>query len=294
MSGYPSNEHDDIVLSTELECLMERAYSYLKSGFPLHFTGPTGVGKTKLAFFLAKKINRPIIHFQGNPEVVNADFLGGISGFHNKKIIDNYIHSVYKLEEKMEKSFIEGPLLKAVNNGYTFIYDDFTRTKPETNNLFLSLLQEGTLPLYGLISERTHLSAHPDFSIIFTSNPEDYTGNFKSRDALLDRMFNIPLDYLDSETERQILMEKTGLTSEEATTITAMASFIRKKCQQKGAEPPSIRAFIMLAKIASEQKIPIDIDNVQYQLLVSDILLSLLYKHVHSFEELYDILTEKE
>ena len=59
--------------------------------------------------------------------------------------------------------------------------------------------------------EEAYLRVHPNFSAIFTSNPEEYAGVHKAQDALRDRMVTIDLDYMDKETEVAICQAKSGL-----------------------------------------------------------------------------------
>ena len=132
-------------------------------------------------------------------------------GFHfgisKKEVVDNYIHSVYKKEQEIKPIWTPGQLIEAVKNGHIVIYDEFSRSHPETNNIFLSLLEEKVLPIYGKGKE-SFIKCHPNFSIIFTSNPDEYAGTFHTQDALLDRLITIHLDSCDKETEIDILKQK--------------------------------------------------------------------------------------
>ncbi len=44
---------DSFVMTPEVESIARRALTYLQAGFPVHFAGPPGVGKTTLAFHIA-------------------------------------------------------------------------------------------------------------------------------------------------------------------------------------------------------------------------------------------------
>ena len=54
-----------------------------------------------------------------------------------------------------------------------------------------------------------YLRVHPDFTAIFTSNPEEYAGVHRSQDALRDRMITMDLDHFDYETEVAITLAKS-------------------------------------------------------------------------------------
>ena len=167
--------------------LISRSMSYLKLGYPVHFTGPSGTGKTSLALTLAKKRRRPVMLMHGNHELNNSDLIGDFIGYSSKQTVDNYVRSVYKKDEQVTENWRDGRLLEAVKNGYTLVYDEFTRSEPTTNNLFLSILEEGIVPLYGSKRTEPFIRVHPEFRMIFTSNPSEYAGVYKTQDALLDR-----------------------------------------------------------------------------------------------------------
>lgn len=251
--------------------IIKRSIIYLSAGLPIHFVGPTGVGKTSLAIYIAKQLKRPITVLHGNHELSNRDLIGDYIGISKKEVIDNYIHSVYKREQEVKPLWTNGQLTEAVKNGHTLVFDEFTRSHPETNNLFLSVLEEGVLPLYGKHGE-TPIAVHPQFSVIFTSNPEEYAGVFKTQDALLDRLITIDLDYCDSDTEIQIICQKTGLTLRDAQIITKLVSHFRNYCVAEKRQGPSLRASLMIANIATTSGIPVDVHNKEFQTLCLDVL----------------------
>jgi nitric oxide reductase NorQ protein len=283
-------EHKDIVLSPQIENMVNRALNYMQVGFPIHFIGPTGVGKTEIAFYLAKKLNRPLSYIQGNHEISNLDLIGGVSGMSKKKVIDNYIHSVYKSEEKVSEHWTDGTLLNAVKYGHTFIYDEFNRTKPETNNILLSVLQEKYLPLYGMKAIEKTIRVHPDFSIIFTSNPDEYTGSFKTQDALLDRMITFSLSHYDNETEATIIAKKTDIPLNDAKTITEIVRNVRSVCNKNKSQAPSLRSSIMIATIAKKNNINVSITDENFLTLCNDVLYFSLVKNQVSNMDLTGII----
>ncbi|MET3508048.1 gas vesicle protein GvpN [Halalkalibacter oceani] len=261
---------DGLIQDEDTKQLLARSLRYLKAGYPIHYTGPTGAGKTSLALALAKKRRRPVMLIHGHHELDNKDLIGDFTGYTSKKIVDNYVRSVYKKDETVHETWRDGRLLEAVKHGYTLVYDEFTRSKPTTNNLFLSILEEKILPLYGLKKTEPFVPVHPDFRVIFTSNPEEYAGVFKTQDALLDRVISIIVDYKDQEHEATIAAGKFGLEESQAKKITTLVSTVREECT--GESGPSLRASLMIAKLVVEEGIAIDGENEEFKQLCLDIL----------------------
>lgn len=260
----------EIVYDPETEDLLSRSLQYLKAGYPIHLTGPSGTGKTSLALALAKKRKRPVMLIHGNHELNNKDLIGDFTGYTSKKVVDNYVRSVYKRDESVTETWRDGRLLEAVKNGYTLVYDEFTRSKPATNNIFLSILEEGILPLYGTKLTEPFVRVHPDFAVIFTSNPEEYAGVYQTQEALLDRLITIFIDHKEHDQEAAIISEKVEIAQEKAAAITALVAQLREECEADNG--PSLRASLMIARIVTEEEIPVDGSNAAFQRLCLDVL----------------------
>ncbi|MBU4482473.1 gas vesicle protein GvpN, partial [Patescibacteria group bacterium] len=247
----------DFVETPYIKRLTRRALNYLKVGIPVHFRGPTGTGKTTLALHIASKIARPAVLLHGDDEYKTSDLVGGEHGFRYRYLKDNFIASVLKVEQDMSKRWMDNRLTIACRDGFTLVYDEFTRSKPEANNILLSVLQEKImdLPTERNGEEHHYLKVHPNFCAIFTSNPEEYAGTHKAQDALRDRMVTMDLDYFDRKTEVAITQAKSGLSQEDAEKIVDIVRAMRKNnpCEF----PPTVRSCITLAKalIVSKGKV---------------------------------------
>ena len=264
----------DFVETPYIKRLTHRALSYLKIGIPVHFRGPTGTGKTTLALHVASKIGRPAVLLHGDEEYKTSDLVGGEYGFRYRYLRDNFIASVLKVEQDMYKRWVDNRLTLACKHGFTMIYDEFTRSRPEANNVLLSILQEKVMDLPPQREgEETHyLKVHPNFSAIFTSNPEEYAGTHKAQDALRDRMVTMDLDYFDRKTEIAITQAKSGLSKEDAEKIVDVVRAMRKNnpCEF----PPTVRSCITLAKAVEISKGKVSASNPIFRQLAQDILVS--------------------
>lgn len=255
--------------------LVRRALNYMKAGFPVHLRGLSGTGKTTLALHLANKIGRPTVLIHGDAEYSTSDLIGGEHGYRYRKLRDNFISSVLKVEEDMYKRWMDNRLTIACKNGFTLIYDEFTRSRPEANNVLLSILQEGImdLPPSREGEEAHYLKVHPNFSAIFTSNPEEYAGTNKAQDALRDRMVTMDLQHFDYNTEVAITQAKSGLPKAECEKIVKIVRDLRKSKQYEFA--PTIRGCIMIAKsLVTARGKKANISDPFFRQLAQDILAS--------------------
>jgi gas vesicle protein GvpN len=184
----------------------------------------------------------------GDHEFGTSDLVGGLLGYHKKSLRDNYIRSVLKTDESMTSQWVDNRLTTACQHGLTLIYDEFTRSRPEANNVLLSILAEGLLPLPAARGGDNYLKVHPDFTAIFTSNPEEYAGVYKSQDALRDRMVTIELGNFDEETEIDITRAKTKLSSRDSRHIVRLVRKVRE-AKSENKLTPTVRACIVLGKI---------------------------------------------
>ena len=249
----------------------ERALAYLQAGYPIHFSGPAGTGKTTLAFHVAAKIGRPVSLIHGDDEFGTADLVGRDAGYRKSKVIDNYIHSVLKTEEETKSFWMDNRLTSACQNGDTLIYDEFNRSRPEANNALLSVLSEGILNLPKLRrSGEGYLEVHPEFRAIFTSNPEEYAGVHKTQDALLDRLITINLEHYDRESEVLITMNKSNITRSDAETIVDIVRELRTFGVNN--HRPTIRACIATARVIAMRGAHASLDDPVFRWACRDIL----------------------
>ena len=249
-----------------------RALGYIKAGFPLHFRGPSGTGKTTLALHLASLIDRPVVMIHGDEEFTTSDLVGGEQGYRTRRVVDNFIHSVMKAEEDVQKSWVDNRLTVAVEHGFILIYDEFTRSRPEANNVLLSILQEKMMGLPSARGSGDYLKVHPDFVAIFTSNPEEYAGVHRSQDALRDRMITMDLDYFDRDTEIAITQGKSNLSYNDAEKIVNIVRDLRvsEECEFR----PTVRGCIMIAKSLSTLGGRVSAKNKIFREICQDILAS--------------------
>ena len=194
-------------------------------------------------------MGRSVILIAGDEEAGTSDLVGGEYGYHYRKVVDRYIHSVLKYEEEVERRWVDQRLTKACREGATLVYDEFTRSRPEANNILLTVLEERMLILPTTGRESSYVKVHPDFRAVFTSNPHEYAGVHSAQDALADRMVTLDLDHYDRETEVAIASARSGMSVDGAAKVVDVVRDFRDSGDYDHV--PTLRASIVIAKVAA-------------------------------------------
>lgn len=261
---------EDFVVTPFIERVCQRALAYLETGYPVHFSGPAGTGKTTLAMHLAGLLGRPVMLIYGDEEFGSSDLLGGEKGVVSRRVIDNFIRSVLKTEETVRSQWVDQRLTTACKNGYILVYDEFSRSHAETNNALLSILEESVLALPAGRDGTSYLHVHPEFRAIFTSNPDEYAGVYTPQSALLDRMITIRLGNYNRDTEIAITRAKSGLSLEDAQKIVDLVRTVRNEASI--GTKPSIRACIMIGQILRHRQTRVEPDDPVFLETCLDVL----------------------
>lgn len=222
-----AGDHDHIHLDAALSAMVTRAESYLRAAVPVHFGGPAGMGKTTLALFLARRLGRPVTLVTGDATLDREDLVGREVGYSTSRMDDRFSTRVHRVETRSRVDWRPGPLFQAMQEGHVLVYDEFARTSPQTNAVFLSALEERRLVTIHPAAGRQEIAAHPEFRVIMTSNTLGYAGVQAVPDALADRMVTFRLDALPPETEAAIVAAASGTAPDAAAGIVAALARLR-------------------------------------------------------------------
>lgn len=142
-----------------------------------------GVGKTTLAFTLAKAIGGSFQRVQFTSDLLPSDIVG---------------LNIYN-PNKHEFEFKKGPVFANI-----VLADEINRTSPKTQSALLEAMNEARVTLDG----KTYLLPEP-FMVIATQNSVEYRGTFPLPESQLDRfMLHLKLGYPSQEHEKQALLEQ--------------------------------------------------------------------------------------
>jgi len=260
----------DFVQTDSVKSLSMRALAYINSGYSVHFRGPAGTGKTTMAMHTAALLGRPVVMITGDEEMVTSHLVGAESGYNYRKVTDNYIHTVSKVEESSGRSWNDHRLTTACREGYTLIYDEFTRSRAEANNVLLSVLEEGILVLPAQNRGEPFIKVHPDFRVIFTSNPQEYAGVHDAQDALSDRIVTIDIGAADHRLEVSIASARSGLELAKTVLIVDMVRAFRDTGEYD--QTPTLRTCIIICRMVANEKLDPTIDDPYFVQICLDIL----------------------
>lgn len=150
-----------------------------------------GIGKTTLAFTLAKATNCSFQRVQFTSDLLPTDIIGV---------------NIYNPDTK-EFEFRSGPLFANI-----ILADEINRTNPKTQSALLEAMNERRVS----VDRRTYRLPEP-FMVIATQNPLEYHGTFPLPESQLDRfMMHLKLGYPAEEYERQVLFQQASFDSIES------------------------------------------------------------------------------
>ena len=248
--GFGSQAH--FFENDELASVMQRGLFYARAGVPIHFKGTAGRGKTAIALEIARRLGRPVSVMTGHEWLDAGDLVGKRVGQTNTTLVDRYVQHVRRSEATTRYDWENSLLALAMMQGHTLVYDEFTRANAKANGILLSVLEEGVLIASDPLAPKEAIQAHPQFRIILTSNPLDYSGVNASPDALLDRMVTFDIPRFSATTEIGIVSTRTGISAELSHDIVQLVhAIVAGHPHEAGKTTSSMRAAIMIARIAA-------------------------------------------
>lgn len=151
-------------------------------------TGMPGTAKTLLVRTLSESLGLDFNRIQFTPDLMPTDITG-------TDIIDDDENG------RRAWSFVPGPIFTNV-----LLADEINRTPPKTQAALLEAMQENSATVRGTM----HQLPKP-FFVLATQNPLELEGTYPLPEAQLDRfLFNLLLDYLDADSEMEVVARFTS------------------------------------------------------------------------------------
>ncbi|MEW6053084.1 MAG: MoxR family ATPase [Nitrospirota bacterium] len=144
-----------------------------------------GVGKTTLAFTIAKATNCSFQRIQFTSDLLPTDILGV---------------NIYN-PDRREFEFRRGPIFTNI-----VLADEINRTNPKTQSALLEAMNERRVS----IERKTYVLPEP-FMVIATQNPLEYHGTFPLPESQLDRfMMHLKIGYPTLLYEKKVIFEQSS------------------------------------------------------------------------------------
>jgi len=158
-----------------------------------------GLGKTTLAYCLARSIDCQFSRIQFTSDLLPSDVLG-------VSIYDDTLR---------EFVFKKGPLFANI-----VLADEINRTTPKTQSSLLEVMDRGKVSMDG----QTYPVGHP-FMVFATQNPTDYEGTFPLPESQMDRFFmRLQMGYPSLAAEMSILQSATTRRSYDLLELSPVAT----------------------------------------------------------------------
>ncbi|MDQ3783104.1 MAG: MoxR family ATPase [Actinomycetota bacterium] len=161
----------------------------LDTGRHVVLDGPPGTGKSSLLRVVCRAAGSGFVFVEGNAELTPNRLLGS----YDPAMV---LEGGYRPE-----AFIEGPLIRALQEGSVLYLEELNRIPEETLNVLITALEEGEahVPRFGTIE------ASPGFRLVAAMNPFDSVGTSRISHAISDRTCRIAIGYQDAAREREIV-----------------------------------------------------------------------------------------
>jgi len=160
--------------------VIERTLICFAAGGHLLIEDLPGLGKTTLAYALARSLDCPFNRIQFTSDLLPTDVTGV---------------AIYD-ERAREFVFKPGPIFASI-----VLADEINRATPKTQSALLEVMDRAKVTVDG----RAHPVGAP-FMVLATQNPIDYEGTFPLPESQMDRfLMRIRMGYPDAPDEREIL-----------------------------------------------------------------------------------------
>ncbi len=212
-------------VSKEIE-VFEKTF---ENKLPLLLKGPTGTGKSRFIEFMAHKLGKKLLTVACHEETSATDLIG-------RYIIKG-----------AETVWLDGPLTKAVREGYIIYLDEIAEARPDVIVAIHPLTDHRRELYIDKLGET--LKAHPGFMLVASFNPGYQRGFKELKPSTKQRFVALGFDYPEASLEQEIIINETGVDKDTAKKLVKIAGKIRNLTELGLSETVSTRLLVDAAKL---------------------------------------------
>ena len=159
--------------------------------FSTMLEGKHGVGKDKLVLHICAKTNRPVVRLVANDD---PDFVDLLIGTYAPDSSGNFTRK-------------KGLLQVAIENGYTFILDEFNSLSGKVQTMLNKMLEDSDQSTLVIPETNEVIEPHEQFNFVATMNPNEvgYGGREDLDQATASRFIPIEIPPLQESGEKRVV-----------------------------------------------------------------------------------------
>jgi len=200
----------------------------LSQNIPVYIYGHAGVGKTSLFEQICARTNNRMIRIQHTANIEESHIIGQwtVEKFKDEESGQLISETVFKL----------GPLAVAMKYGFYYLADEFDRGHPTVMSIYNAVLEGKPLIIPEADEDNRVITPHKNFRFVANGNSNgsgDETGLYQAtimQDAASIERFGVclKLNYMSPAKELKMIIDKTGLPSEDAERVVSFCTKIRE------------------------------------------------------------------
>jgi nitric oxide reductase NorQ protein len=200
-----------------------------KNRLPVLLKGPTGTGKTRFLEYMAYRNKTKMITVACHEETSATDLVGRF------------------ILKGAETIWMDGPLTRAVKEGYILYLDEIAEARPDVIVAIHSLTDHRRQLYLDKLSEE--VTAHKDFMLAASFNPGYQKGFKELKPSTRQRFVSLSFSYPEEKLETEIIASETGLDEKEARKLVKIANKIRNLTELGLMETVSTRLIVDAATL---------------------------------------------
>ena len=212
----PGNDPNFILTPSVKANLQALSRAVIYSNNSILLEGPTSSGKTSMVKYLAQVLGHEFVRINNHEHTDIEEYIGSYISDNSGRLV-----------------FCEGPLVKAVKNGYFLVLDELNLAPSEVLEALNRLLddnQELFIP-----ETQTTIKPHKNFRLFATQNPTAYAGRKELSKAFRNRFVEMFIPELPDEELVSILQIKGRMAPSYANVLISVMRDLQRHRQQTRA-----------------------------------------------------------